>query len=677
MSAHAQDSATVLKPVTVIGKGDPAISVSGWGALPLSKSPFQASAISDEQMHDLGVQRLADVVRIDPAVDDAYNTEGYWDYLTVRGFVIDNRSNYRRDGLPINAETHIPLDNKERIEILKGTSGLQAGVSAPGGLVNFVVKRPIESDMRRARIEWMQSGSLLGAVDLSRRFGVDRAFGLRVNAAVEHIDPRVHDAKGERKLFALAGDWRIAPDMLLEAEIETSHQSQPSVPGFSMLGASVPAPVDPRINLNNQPWSLPVVFDATDASVRFTQRLGNRWRWTAHAATQHLKSDDRIAFPFGCSAEGSFERYCSDGTFDFYDFRSDNERRRTDDLELAVHGEFDTGIFIHDLSAGVLGSRFRARFQGQAFNPVGIGNIDGTLLVPPDPTLGPGSSDRDEDSTELFMRDSARLGDVATAWLGLRHTRLTRRGPDADYQQSFTTPWLALSKEWAPDHLVYASWGEGVQSDVAPNLPTYGAAAGQPLQASKSRQWEIGAKGRTSHATWNIAWFDVVQPAIQDTGAAYFKDGRNSHQGLEVDATWEQSPWVLQGGLQALRARREDSMDPSLNGLRPTNVPATTLKAQVRRSMAFLPGLTLRALLLGESDRMVLPDNSSRIPGYGRVDLAADYTRPTSFGTITWRAGVDNLFDRRAWREAPFEFGHVYLFPLPPRTARLSVEVSL
>src|SRR2546423_15338975 len=91
---------TTLSPVTITGKGDPVIGIGGWGDVPLSRSPFQASIVSREQIRDLGVQRLADVVRIDASVSDAYNTEGYWDYLTVRGFVIDNRYNYRRDGLP-------------------------------------------------------------------------------------------------------------------------------------------------------------------------------------------------------------------------------------------------------------------------------------------------------------------------------------------------------------------------------------------------------------------------------------------------------------------------------------------------------------------------------------------------------------------------------------------------
>jgi len=190
--AQAQTATTTtMSPVTVTGKGDPVINIGGWGDVPLSRSPFQASIVSREQIRDLGVQRLADVVRIDASVSDAYNTEGYWDYLTVRGFVIDNRYNYRRDGLPINAETSIPLDNKERIEILKGTSGLQAGTSAPGGLVNFVVKRPTDAPIRDAALAWHQSGSLLGSVDIGQRFGVGNAFGLRVNAAAEHLDPRI------------------------------------------------------------------------------------------------------------------------------------------------------------------------------------------------------------------------------------------------------------------------------------------------------------------------------------------------------------------------------------------------------------------------------------------------------------------------------------------------------
>jgi iron complex outermembrane receptor protein len=45
--------------------------------------------------------------------------------------------------------------------------------------------------------------------------------------------------------------------------------------------------------------------------------------------------------------------------------------------------------------------------------------------------------------------------------------------------------------------------------------------------------------------------------------------------------------------------------------------------------------------------------------------------------TLTWRVGLDNALDRRAWKESPTQFGHVYLYPLAPRTWRASLEASL
>ena len=202
-------TAATLGTVTITGRSEPVPSVGGWQQ-PIGKLPFSAGYFDAEALDAIGAQRLSDLTRLDPAVSDAYNTEGYWDYLTVRGFVIDNRFNYRRDGLPINAETSIPLDNKARVEVLKGTSGLQAGTSAPGGLVNLVVKRPLEMPLRNAEIGWRERrlAARRGRPEPALRRST-QAFGLRLNAAAEKLDPEVRNARGERHLLALAGDWRI------------------------------------------------------------------------------------------------------------------------------------------------------------------------------------------------------------------------------------------------------------------------------------------------------------------------------------------------------------------------------------------------------------------------------------------------------------------------------------
>ena len=52
------------------------------------------------------------------------------------------------------------------------------------------------------------------------------------------------------------------------------------------------------------------------------------------------------------------------------------------------------------------------------------------------------------------------------------------------------------------------------------------------------------------------------------------------------------------------------------------------------------------------------------------------YVQPLGGSTLTWRAGVDNLFDRRAWRESPYQYEHAYLFPTEPRTFHASIEAK-
>ena len=680
-AAHAQS--TTLDPVVVTGKSPPTASIAGWDDTPLSRAPLQATVVDQAQMRDAGSTRIADLVRFDPSVTESYDTEGYIDYLTVRGYTIDNRFNFRRDGLPINAETSIPLDNKSRVDVLKGLSGMQAGTSAPGGLVDLIVKRPLEQPLSSAFVQYRERGSVLGSIDISRRFGESNAFGLRLNAAAEHIDPIQHDAEGNRNLFALAGDWRFGGSTLIEAEIEQSHRSQPSVPAFSLLGNSVPAVANPRINLNNQPWSLPVVFDATTASLRVTQKLGADWSIVAHGGSQELRTDDRVAFPFGCGAtnpDGPYlpDRYCANGSFDLYDFRSDGEHRRTDALDLSLHGKLATGPVTHTLVAGVLRSVTRNRFPDQVDNLVGTGNVGGTAVTPPDPTPAPGTaSEFDQRSTELYANDAIALTKATTLWLGARHTQLDR--------QSFTSPFAALSQAFAPGQIVYASWGRGVESEIAPDLPRY-INRNQPVPSAQSRQTEIGIKGSSERMEWTVAAFDIARPRFDDIGPCDSPDGGDCtrglvgterHRGLEASGAWTGGPWSVRAGAQWLHARNEGLQDPTLDGKRPTNVPALSGRLLAGYTVAAVPGLAVQAGATYDSARDVLPDNSIRIPSVTRFDLGGRLERRIGGVAWTWRAGIDNVLDRRAWRESPYQYSHAYLFPLAPRTFRVSLQADL
>lgn len=63
------------------------------------------------------------------------------DNISIRGFPIDWTNTMRRDGMPVAPYYDLPLENTERIDVLKGPSGFLYGVNSPGGTVNYVMKR--------------------------------------------------------------------------------------------------------------------------------------------------------------------------------------------------------------------------------------------------------------------------------------------------------------------------------------------------------------------------------------------------------------------------------------------------------------------------------------------------------------------------------------------------------
>lgn len=686
--AAAQEAAT-LPAVSVQAQPNKSTqaSIAGFGATPGWQVPAQSVSFSEQALQEAGITRVSELAKLDGSVSGGYNTTGYWDDLTVRGFALEGAYSYRREGLPYNAETRIPLDNKSSLELFKGTSGIQAGISAPGGLVNLVVKRP-EGRVRSAEVAWTSARSFKLATDLSDRFGDNQQFGLRINAAHERLNPEVRDAQGQRHLLSAATDWRLSADTTLEAEVEHSRVAQPSVPGFSMLGNTLPKAnsVDPRTNLNNQPWSLPVVFQGQVGTLRLNQQLNGDWRWQTTYGYQRLVTQDRIAFPYGCYAENNYAAYCSDGSFDLYDYRSENEVRKVQSLDSHVDGTAQWGGFRHQLSLGVTRSFQTVSAASAAYNGVGTGTVDGLTMIDEGngTTRDSAMGNRREGATEWYARDAIQWGADWTSWLGVRHTKLNRTGfqsdgsaPSQPLHQAFTTPWLATGYQFAPMQQVYASWGEGVQALVAPT--PYGAPydnSGQPLRAQRTRQLEVGLKGQCPHTVWGLNWFRTQKPETNGVGSVYQVDGDSLHQGVEGMMRSTLGRWTLDLSGMVLDAKRRGSADTTINGLRPTNVPDHTVKVSAAYRLESIPGLSTQAAIIHEGRRMVTPDNSQHVPSWSQLDVGMRYTQRLGNQAVVWQAGVQNVTDKRAWRSTPYQFGHVYLLPLAPRSLTASVLVD-
>jgi outer membrane receptor protein involved in Fe transport len=64
------------------------------------------------------------------------------DGMRFAAFAIDLATGLEINGMTIAGEQDVPLENKERVEILKGIAGVESGVAAAGGLIDYVTKRP-------------------------------------------------------------------------------------------------------------------------------------------------------------------------------------------------------------------------------------------------------------------------------------------------------------------------------------------------------------------------------------------------------------------------------------------------------------------------------------------------------------------------------------------------------
>ena len=683
--------------ITIIA--EPPIRVSGFDGVSQQELPISVTAIDQATLRDISAQRVTDALRLDASVSDSYNLPAYWDKLSVRGYALDNRYNYRRENLPISAETIIAMDNKERIELLKGTSGIQSGTSAPGGLVNYVVKRAPNSADKTVRDVTLSHGpgnNRLTAADLGGRFGEDARVGYRFNVAHEDLDPHIRDTKGHRNLVALAMDWRIDSSNRLEWEFEQSHHQQIGVNFYSLLGAGTQAlhpTVDGTRNITRQPNSQPGVFDSQTGSLRWRHQLENNWIWTIQAGAQHLRADDRLVYASGCPAAPT-DRFCSNGHFEIRDYRSENERRNHEVIQTDLRGHQLIAGLEHNFKVSVMRQRQIHRMPSTHIDElVGTTNSLNGGLIPAATSNSRGGpmTNSSDYNTEIALNDRVRLNPQTTAWLGLRHIQLNRQSVQTNGTEALqdtrniNTPWVALSHQLNANDTAYASYGYGLEVQAVPNQSSY-TNAGQPLPALRSTQREIGVKRQNQHSLWQLTWFGITRPQTtngigcsNNAGTCTLQiDGRNNHQGLELSALTKLRQWNWGGSAMWLDAKRENAkIQTELNGQRPINVPQHILRGMTEYRYTNVVGLRSGLRVSHEGKRNVTENGDIRLPAWTTLDATTHYDTKINHVATSWTMAINNLTNKQYWRESPRQYGQYFLYPGAPRTIRATVVFHL
>ena len=685
-AASAQSSEQGMPEVVVTGSRLDApnrASVAGFSDAPLLQTPASVAVFTREQMQDMRIRSTSDAMKFDASVSDSYNAVGYAEQFSIRGFALDANSSYRKDGLAIVGDAQIPLENKERVEVLKGLAGFQSGVAAPGGIVDYIVKRPTNTPLRSVTVEASERGTLYGSLDLGGRFE-DRRFGYRVNAAAEHIRSYVKGADGQRKFVSAAFDWQITPQALLQLDADYQDKSQLTAPGFQLLNnTTLPTGVAANTMLNNQPWSMPVQTRTSNIGLRFAYQFDADWHATLSANRHSFKRDDYTAFPYGCGQDNLYPGFCGNGDYDVYDYKSLGESKSPLAAQALIQGKFATGALRHDFTAGASFFERKDKAGLYLYQFVGVSNIYQPVVVPESGETSTAPVQvRSENERALFAQDIVAIADHWKLHGGLRRVQVKRdqdrdtsgNAVDVHTDDGFLLPNLALVYQPRDNVAVYTAYSQGLEhGGIAPIGADH---AGLALAPSKSKQIEIGVKADLTRELMVSATLFQIRKGLEytDAGNTFVRNGQAQNRGLELAAQGKAMSNLTVGvSAMALNTRQQGTGSADLDGKRVTDVPAFKSAVFADYALPQVAGLKLNGTWLYAGKKAFDNANTVMVPGYHLLNLGAAYATKLGGTATTLRANVDNVFDKFYWRDVTPQLGG-YLIPGAPRTFKVSAQ---
>lgn len=703
---HAQqqtdDSASAAKATdlaTVQVKGQtqatPTSQSNSFGPGSWRDTPASINVLTRALIDARQPRSLSELAHNDASLGDSYAAAGYYQDVSIRGFALDLATGLRFNDLSIAGEQRLALENIAQVEILKGEAGLTAGIMAPGGILNFVAKRP--ERVQELTLGTDSHGSRYTSVDWGR--WLTPSFGLRFNAAWEDTHSYIEHLDGRRNFYSLAADWLIGDKGKLELDGNYQTSSQRSASGYQLLGGDAlpPHPSATKL-LGYQPWAQPVAIQTTNLTARYRYQFNADWQGSVALGSSRSVIDDNVAFAYGCfyapqCADGSVpgNYFAPNGDYDVYDYRSPDDTRHNQQLRAQLQGTFQTGALQHQLTVGVDGYRRTVDRRQDVYDYVGTANIDrDTPVFAPSPNMpGPSARRLDDKQRALFALDRITLGE-GWQWLaGGRWVRLTETANDSEGVRERRTrlstflPQTALLWQATPRLNAYVSYSEGLS--LGQEAPYWTSNADSFLPPLQSRQWETGVKFAASDALdLGAALFRIRQPfqyAMSDAseaGYTFVQRGQQVHTGLELTANGRLTEQLrIVASASVLRARADDSGTPSVDGHQLINVPKARASVFLDYQLQSLPALSLNAGWRYAAANVATPDAALRVPAYHVFDAGLRLRSRIGGQALTWRLSVDNVFDKFYWRDTGSSGGDYYLFPGAPRLARLTVTWAL
>ncbi len=523
----------------------------GKGEQKLKDIPQSITVMTRQQMDDQGLTDLRDAANQVTGLVGAKGV-GQGMVLSSRGFQIDA---WQYDGVPVPRNMYA-LGNWateglvffDRLEVLRGASGLLQGTGSPGGAINLVRKRgqqaPTVSFTGKAG-SWDHYGLQMDAGGPLNPEGT-----LRGRMVVD--EDRTHSftdyAWSDTTSLYAALDYDLTPDTTVGLGVSNSdNEARPMVRGFPRYpdGGDIGLP---RSVYTGATWNRSEI-EQTTVYADLEHRFDDNWKFKAAALRMSERNSSKHQRMHGnVAADGS-------GLM-FADWITDFDATKLG-LDMYLSGRFDALSLEHEVTLGGNYSKYTSDdMYARLFTP-NAGNIFAIDHHRPEPTLqsilaaGGAASYMDYDVRQKGLYGSWRvkLSEPLTAVLGARvswyNYLYTSTEAYPNNAEGEVTPYVglvyALNDQWS----AYASYTDVFEPQDSRTV------SGSVLDPIIGSNYELGIKGELYDGRMNTSFavfrYDHENRAVTDYDGGFEcsgwycskASGKVRSQGFEAEASGE------------------------------------------------------------------------------------------------------------------------------------------
>lgn len=666
-AALAQDagSSTVLDEISVEGISDPNAPFDGYlapstlsgskTATPLLEIPQSVSVIGRDELNDQGVQKTDEALRYTAGVFTqpfGYDSDTNW--MFIRGFQATASGTYL-DGLQnfgyAFGSFYVDSFNLERIEVLKGAASVLYGGSNPGGIINYVSKRPTGERLRYVESGINDAGTAYLGFDIGDR--IKDAFDFRVSGRIQGGNGYTDFEEGIRGSISpsLTLHLNDATKLTILANYTGTDETHNGGAFLPYVGTVVDASfgkIDPERNFTEPDLDS---YTRTQASIgyEFEHAFNKDWTFRQNVRFGAADIDEQFLYGNGYSTEPMLSRINFAHETSVKTFVADTQ----------IEGVINTGPVEHTLLAGVDYKYFNIdQVQSSALwgtkTDINVVNpVYGTAQTTPVSYL---NQDLTQNQLGFYMQDQLRFSEGWIVTLNGRH--------DSVWTSTHDRPtYYAPSQDTRNDSYESAFSGRaGLAYEFDNGLTPYVSAAtffnpqigttrlGKMFSPETGTQYEVGLKYAPTFmdALFTVALFDLTRQNVLTVDPVNInyqvQTGEVRSRGIELEAKGKVTDnLTATAAFTAYDLEITKDNDATIVGKTPYIVPEVqgSLWLDYAFDEEFVKGLSIGGGLRYLGQSWADQQNLYKVPETLLVDARIGYKRD-NWGVDL---NVSNLFD--------------------------------